>query len=221
VTVSKKSRKSRQAKAMPAAKGGGKRARSGRASRDRGRRKLTMTVAIIAMAAIVIGGGTYGYLRLQRDKEPSVIVKDRATVETSKGTFVMELYPTLAPITVANFEKLAQAGFYDGLVWHRVEGWVVQTGDPTGTGAGGSEDSIALEIAEGLSNVRGAVGMARREDDLNSANSQFYIIKDDATSLDGNYAVFGMVVEGLDVVDKLAIGDKMIKVTVEAGEAPK
>ena len=219
--MSKKSRKSRQAKAMPAAKGGGKRARSGRASRDRGRRKLTMTVAIIAMVAIVIGGATYGYLRLQRDKEPSVIVKDRATVETSKGTFVMELYPTLAPITVANFEKLAQAGFYDGLVWHRVEDWVVQTGDPAGTGRGGSEDSIALEIAEGLSNVRGAVGMARREDDLNSANSQFYIIKDDATSLDGNYAVFGMVVEGLDVVDKLAVGDTMIKVTVEAGEAPK
>ena len=219
--MSKKSRKSRQAKATPAAKGGGKRARPGRASRDRGRRTLTMTVAIIAMAAIVIGGATYGYLRLQRDKEPSVIVKDRATVETSKGTFVMELYPTLAPITVANFEKLAQAGFYDGLVWHRVEGWVVQTGDPTGTGTGGSEDSIALEIAEGLSNVRGAVGMARREDDLNSANSQFYIIKDDATSLDGDYAVFGMVVEGLDVVDKLAVGDTMIKVTVEAGEAPK
>ena len=219
--MSKKSRKSRQAKATPAAKGGGKRARPGGASRDRPRRKLTMTVAIIAMAAIVIGGATYGYLRLQRDKEPSVIVKDRATVETSKGTFVMELYPTLAPITVANFEKLAQAGFYDGLVWHRVLDWVVQTGDPTGTGAGGSEDSIALEIAEGLSNVRGAVGMARREDDLNSANSQFYIIKDDATSLDGDYAVFGMVVEGLDVVDKLAVGDTMIKVTVEAGEAPK
>jgi len=219
--VSKKSRKSRQAKATPGAKGGGKRARPGGASRDRPRRKLTMTVAIIAMAAIVIGGVTYGYLQRQRDKEPSVIVKDRATVETSKGTFVMELYPTLAPITVANFEKLAQAGFYDGLVWHRVEGWVVQTGDPTGTGRGGSEDNIALEIAEGLSNVRGAVGMARREDDLNSANSQFYIIKDDATSLDGDYAVFGMVVEGLDVVDKLAVGDTMIKVTVEAGEAPK
>jgi len=219
--VSKKSRESRQAKATPAAKGGGKRARPGRASRDRARRKLTMTVAVIALAAIVIGGGTYGYLRLQRDKEPSVIVKDRATVETSKGTFVMELYPTLAPNTVANFEKLAKAGFYDGLVWHRVEDWVVQTGDPTGTGTGGSEDNIALEIAEGLSNVRGAVGMARRGDDRNSANSQFYIIKSDATSLDRAYAVFGLVLEGLDVVDKLAVGDKMIKVTVEAGEAPK
>ena len=218
--MSKKSRKSRQAKATPAAKGGGKRARPGGASRDRARRKLTMTVAIIAMAAIVIGGVTYGYLRLQRDREPSVIVKDRATVETSKGTFVMELYPTLAPITVANFEKLAKAGFYDGLVWHRVEDWVVQTGDPTGTGRGGSEDNIALEIADGLSNVRGAVGMARG-DDPNSANSQFYIVKSDATFLDGDYAVFGLVVEGLDIVDKLATGDTMIKVTVEAGEAPK
>jgi len=218
--VSKKSRKSRQAKATPAAKGGGKRARPGGASRDRPRRKLTMTVAVIAMAAIVIGGVAYGYLRLQRDKEPSVIVKDRATVETSKGTFVMELYPTLAPITVANFEKLAKAGFYDGLVWHRVEDWVVQTGDPTGTGRGGSEDNIALEIADGLSNVRGAVGMARG-DDRNSATSQFYIIKRDAMSLDGSYAVFGLVVEGLDVVDKLAIGDTMVKVTVEAGEVPK
>jgi peptidyl-prolyl cis-trans isomerase B (cyclophilin B) len=219
--VSKKSRKSRQAKATPAAKGGGKRARPGGASRDRPRRKRVMTVAIIALAAIVIGGVTYGYLRLQRDKEPAAMVKDRATVETSKGTFVMELYPTLAPITVANFEKLAKAGFYDGLVWHRVEDWVVQTGDPTGTGRGGSEEAIALEIAEGLSHVRGAVGMARRGDDPNSATSQFYIVKSDATFLDGDYAVFGLVVEGLDVVDKLAIGDTMIKVTVEAGEAPK
>jgi cyclophilin family peptidyl-prolyl cis-trans isomerase len=180
-----------------------------------------MTVAIIALAAIVIGGGTYGYLQRQKDNEPAAMVKDRATVETSKGAFVMELYPTLAPITVANFEKLATAGFYDGLVWHRVEDWVVQTGDPTGTGTGGSEDSIALEIAEGLSHVRGAVGMARRRDDRNSATSQFYIVKSDATFLDGDYAVFGLVVEGLDVVDKLAIGDTMIKVTVEAGEAPK
>jgi peptidyl-prolyl cis-trans isomerase B (cyclophilin B) len=218
--VSKKSGKSRQAKATPAAKGGSKRARRGQASRDRARRKLTMAVAVIALAAIVVGGGTYGYLQWAGDREPAAMVKDRATVETSKGTFVMELYPTLAPITVANFEKLAKAGFYDGLVWHRVENWVVQTGDPTGTGTGGSKDTIALEIAKGLSNVRGAVGMARSTDP-NSATSQFYIVKSDATGLDGAYAVFGMVVEGLDVVDRLAIGDTMVKVTVEAGEAPK
>lgn len=147
-------------------------------------------------------------------------MKDKATVQTNKGTIVMELYPTLAPNTVANFTKLATAGFYTGLVWHRVENWVVQTGDPTGTGTGGSKDRLALEIAKGLSNVRGAVGMARSQD-RNSATSQFYIVKSDAKSLDNNYAVFGMVVEGMNVVDKLAIGDKMLTVTVEAGAAPK
>ncbi len=139
---------------------------------------------------------------------------DTVTVETSKGTFVMKLYPTLVPNTVENFRRLAEQGFYDGLKWHRVENWVVQTGDPTGTGRGGSDQNIALEINEKLSNKKGAVGMARSAHP-DSASSQFYILRSDALSLDGNYAVFGYVVEGMDVIDKLEINDDMIRVTYE------
>lgn len=123
------------------------------------------------------------------------------------------------PITVANFEKLAEAGFYNGLVWHRVEGWVVQTGDPTGTGAGGSKQTIKLETHPKLTNVRGGVGMARKPD-RDSASSQFYVLKANARSLDGDYAIFGKVTEGMDVVDKITAQDKMLTVTiVRAGAA--
>ncbi|MEX0975020.1 MAG: peptidylprolyl isomerase [Bacillota bacterium] len=159
------------------------------------------------------------YVRREAAKEVSG-TPDVVKIETSKGLIVMEVYPDLTPITVANFEKLANKGFYDGLIWHRVEDWVVQTGDPQGTGYGGSEETIKLEINRKLSNVRGAVGMARSAD-RNSASSQFYVLRRDATSLDGDYAIFGKVVTGMDVVDKVAIGDKMLKVTVEPGTPAK
>ncbi len=141
---------------------------------------------------------------------------DLVKIETSKGTIEMEIYPDLCPITVANFEELANSNFYNGLVWHRVEDWVIQTGDPLGTGYGGSEKMIKLEINRKLSNVRAAVGMAR-SNDPNSASSQFYILKRDAKSLDGNYAIFGLVKRGMDVVDRLSVGDRMVSVTVTKG----
>lgn len=134
-------------------------------------------------------------------------------IDTTKGTVVLELYPKLMPVTVSNFTGLAQSGFYDGLVWHRVEDWVVQTGDPQGTGYGGSGKTIKLETSPVLKNVRGAVGMARSQDP-NSASSQFYILKRDASWLDGQYAVFGKVTSGMDVIDKLEKGDRMLKVSV-------
>lgn len=172
----------------------------------------------ILVAAVLVGGIAVGIrYRNQKSAKEGFGTADVVKIETSKGLIVMELYPDLTPITVANFENLANAGFYNGLIWHRVEDWVVQTGDPQGTGYGGSDKTIKLEISRQLSNVRGAVGMARSSDP-NSASSQFYVLKKDAKSLDGKYAIFGKVTAGMDVIDKIAIGDKMIKVTVEPGQ---
>lgn len=133
------------------------------------------------------------------------------TINTAKGDIVFQVYPKLMPVTVANFEKLVKANFYNGLTFHRVEDWVIQGGDPKGDGTGGPGWTIKLETNTKLKNVRGAVAMARSQDP-NSAGSQFYILKKDMSSLDGQYAVFGKVVKGMDVVDKIAIGDKMLTV---------
>lgn len=167
---------------------------------------------------LVVAAGAY-YLT-QRGTKEGFGTPDIVRIETNKGLIVMEVYPDLVPVTVKNFEDLAKSGFYDGLIWHRVEYWVVQTGDPQGTGYGGSGKTIKLEINRQLSNVRGAVGMARSQA-RDSATSQFYILKADATSLDGDYAIFGRVIEGMEVVDQLAIGDQMLKVTVEPGTPVK
>lgn len=119
-----------------------------------------------------------------------------------------------APITTKNFIELAQKGFYDGLTFHRVEpGFVVQGGDPKGDGTGGSEKTIPLEINALLTHKKGAVGMARSQDP-NSASSQFYICLGDAKFLDNSYAVFGQVIAGQDIAEKIAKGDKMTKVTI-------
>ncbi len=125
------------------------------------------------------------------------------------GTIKLELYPEKAPKTVANFEKLVQEGFYDGLTFHRViSGFMIQGGDPTGTGMGGSEETIPGEfMANGFPNPirheRGVISMARTNDP-NSASSQFFIMHEDGFFLDGNYAAFGKVVEGMEEVDKIA-----------------
>ena len=135
-------------------------------------------------------------------------------IETSKGDILMEVYPEKMPITASNFLDLVKRGFYDGLTWHRVEDWVVQTGDPQGTGMGGSGKTIKLETHDDLKNVVGAVAMARSQA-RDSASSQFYILKKEADWLDGDYAVFGKVNEEcMGVVNDLAIGDKMNKVTI-------
>lgn len=127
-----------------------------------------------------------------------------AVLETNMGTIKFRLYQIGAPITSANFIKLAESGFYDGLIFHRViDDFVIQTGDPTGTGAGGSDETIVREINEALTHVDGAVGMARASDP-NSATSQFYICDGPQHTLDGKYAVFGQVVEGMDVVRAMA-----------------
>lgn len=132
------------------------------------------------------------------------------TLETQKGNIVFELYPDEAPVTVANFVKLVSDNFYNqpGMKFHRVvPGFVIQTGDPTGTGAGGSKDRIPLEIKNKLSHdAKGIVAMARGASP-NSATSQFYITLAPQKTLDAKYAVFGRVVSGLDVLDKIEKGD--------------
>lgn len=134
-------------------------------------------------------------------------------LNTAKGDIELELYPDQMPITVGNFLKLTEDGFYSGLTFHRVEHWVVQGGDPKGNGTGGPGWTIKLETHDDLKNLRGAVAMARSANP-DSAGSQFYILKTDANWLDGQYAVFGKVTKGMDVVDELEIGDKMEEVKV-------
>ncbi len=138
-----------------------------------------------------------------------------AILETVKGTIKFELFEKEAPITTKNFIDLTQKGFYNGLTFHRVEpGFVIQGGDPKGNGTGGSGKTIPLEIAPSLTHKKGAVGMARSQDP-NSASSQFYICLEDAKFLDKNYAVFGQVIEGQDVAQKIKKGDKILKAAIQ------
>ncbi len=125
------------------------------------------------------------------------------------GVIRLELYPSVAPITVENFTRLADEGFYDGHIFHRViKGFMIQGGDPTGTGMGGSGTNIKGEFSQNgvpnnIAHVRGVISMARSRS-YDSASSQFFIMHVDAPHLDGQYAAFGKVIEGMDVVDAIA-----------------
>jgi cyclophilin family peptidyl-prolyl cis-trans isomerase len=141
----------------------------------------------------------------------------RAVIETDKGQITVELYEDKAPITSSNFIDLVQRGFYDGLKFHRYEpGFVIQGGDPFGNGTGGFRDpatgrerTISLEVSPELKHgPAGALAMARSQNP-NSASSQFYITLGQAAFLDMQYAVFGRVTEGMDVVNQLRAGDVM------------
>ncbi len=169
-------------------------------------------VLLIGLAVLVVNTGLFA-AKARRERADAQVT-ETVKIEMEKGTIVIEVYPKLMPVTSKNFLGLAKSGFYDGIVWHRVEDWVVQTGDPQGTGCGGSGKTIKLETTKNLKNIRGAVAMARSMDP-DSASSQFYVLKTDAPWLDGDYAVFGKVVSGMDVIDSIEIGDKMLKVTVE------
>lgn len=125
------------------------------------------------------------------------------------GTISVELDADNAPITVTNFVNLAQSGFYDGLTFHRIiDGFMMQGGDPLGDGTGGSEQTIKGEFSNNgvenpLSHTRGAISMARKGASMDSATSQFFIVHQDCTRLDGDYAVFGHVTEGMEIVDEI------------------
>lgn len=131
-------------------------------------------------------------------------------IEMENGGIIdIELYEDKAPITVKNFVKLVSEGFYDGLIFHRViKGFMIQGGDPTGTGMGGSGQNITGEfringIKNDISHKRGVISMARAQS-FNSASSQFFIMHKDCAQLDGSYAAFGKVVAGMEVVDEIA-----------------
>ncbi len=155
-------------------------------------------------------------------KGERVLANRTATIETSKGKITLELFLDKAPITAGNFVDLVEKGFYDGLTFHRYEpGFVIQGGDPKGNGTGGYEDPatgrerrIKLEISPELKHGEaGALAMARSSDP-NSASSQFYITLGPAAFLDGNYAVFGRVTDGLDVVKQIRAGERMTRVSM-------
>lgn len=140
-----------------------------------------------------------------------------ATISTAKGDIVVQLDASAAPLTVNNFVFLARQGFYDGLTFHRVEpGFVIQGGDPTGTGGGGPGYTVPAEIQ--LPHVEGAIAMARRSDEVNptraSSGSQFYITLAATPFLDEGYTAFGHVVEGMDMVKSIAVGDVIEKITI-------
>lgn len=143
------------------------------------------------------------------------------------GTVKLELDEGTAPLTVANFIKLANQGFYNGLTFHRImDGFMIQGGDPKGNGTGGSGENIKGEFAQNgvenpISHVKGVISMARANDP-DSASSQFFITVADATFLDGGYAAFGRVTEGMDVVEKIAKDAKPIdnNGTIPADQQP-
>ena len=142
-------------------------------------------------------------------------------METSKGAVTIALRPDLAPNHVARIKELARQGFYDGIVFHRViDGFMAQTGDPTGTGTGGSGKKLTAEFSR-EPHVRGVCSMARAADP-NSADSQFFICFDDARFLDGKYTVWGNVTAGMEAIDRIKRGepvadpDRIVSLTVAA-----
>jgi peptidylprolyl isomerase/peptidyl-prolyl cis-trans isomerase B (cyclophilin B) len=135
-------------------------------------------------------------------------------IATDKGDIVFTFFPDEAPVHTAAFMKLAEAGFYDGLNFHRVEpGFVVQGGDPDGDGTGGPGYRLKAEFSD-LPHLRGTVAMARSSNP-DSAGSQFYICLNDARFLDKQYTVFGQMTEGFDVLDQIRVGDAMNSVSIE------
>lgn len=152
-----------------------------------------------------------------------------ATIEVEDyGTIKLELEADVAPVTVANFAKLVGDGFYNGLTFHRIiSGFMVQGGDPNGNGTGGSSEKIVGEFSENghpnsISHVRGTISMARSQA-YNSASSQFFIMQADTPSLDGQYAAFGHVTEGMDVVDAMceAVRPTDNNGTIAAADQPR
>ncbi len=147
--------------------------------------------------------------------------EDTLIIETTRGPVTVEMRSDLAPKHCARIKELARQGFYDGVVFHRViDGFMAQTGDPTGTGAGGSGQKLQAEFSA-EPHVRGVLSMARAQSP-DSGDSQFFICFDDAAFLDGKYTVWGKVVEGMDNVDKITRGeppanpDKIVSMRVAA-----
>ena len=168
-------------------------------------------VAVVIAAVVLLASGYWVY-ETYIYKPPPIF----AQIDTSLGSFEVELYPACAPATVANFVQLAQHGFYDNLVWHRiVQGFVIQTGDPNTRngvnstratwGEGGSNQTVPLEWCGWLHNYAGYLAMAHLQGEVNSGTSQFFVnLTNSSTALlDDNYTVFGKVISGMNVVQAI------------------
>ncbi len=169
------------------------------------KKKAAVATAAPTIAAATVGAEITQNADYARADDPIATI----TMEDG-GVITVELYPAAAPNTVANFVELANSGFYDGLTFHRViSGFMIQGGDPEGDGTGGPGYSIKGEFsANGVDNklahTRGVISMARSSAGYDTAGSQFFIMHGDAKSLDGQYAAFGAVTSGMDVVDQIA-----------------
>ncbi len=188
---------------------------------DKMKRNSFRLSCLAAVAVLVLASACKG----ATDGLPVRNTGHYAIIETDRGSIIVELYPAVAPKTVANFETLVNKGFYNGLTFHRVEpGFVVQGGDPDGTGTGGPGYTVPGEINANEHHLRGTLATARTSDQVNpqraSSGSQFYICLDKAPFLDGQYTIFGGVIKGMDVVDQIQKGDHMKKITL-AKEPPK
>jgi peptidyl-prolyl cis-trans isomerase B (cyclophilin B) len=197
---------------------------------DRMNRFSRLSLALTAVGTAALFSMTPGQAAPPKPMHHSMAAHAAASAPivrmvTTRGTILIKLYPQDAPISVANFEKLVKKGFYNGLSFHRITDLgapgaskIVQGGDPAGNGSGGPGYTIKGEFSSNgvknpLTHVAGAVAMARTQAP-DSAGSQFYICVNPVHFLDGNYAVFGQVIKGLDVAGKLQVGDKMTKVTL-------
>lgn len=173
---------------------------------DRHHRRLLLLIVVLVAAVIVLFA-----VRGKKESTEAIDTAGKHHIEIQVkdyGTIKAELDGDTAPITVANFLKLAESGFYDGLTFHRIiDGFMIQGGDPKGNGTGGADKTIKGEFSQNgvenkLSHVRGTLSMARSQD-MDSASSQFFIVQSDCTYLDGQYAAFGTVTEGMELVDKI------------------
>ena len=176
-----------------------------------------LAAARILMAlvlAVVLGGGTLHAQSLTPPKETPVLdLENTLYLDLEYGRVVIKLRPDLAPQHVARVKELVRQGFYDGIVFHRViDGFMAQTGDPKGNGTGGSGKNLPAEFNDGK-HVRGAVSMARSAS-INSADSQFFIMLGDMSSLDHEYTYWGEVVSGMEFVDRIRKGDPQENGTV-------
>ena len=198
------------------------------------RRGLLSVLAAVAAFAL-LAGPAGAQERKRYDKEPEMKIDQNkvyvARMDTTSGPIVLELYPKLAPHHVNSFVFLAKEGFYNGVIFHRViPGFMIQGGDPTGTGSGGPGYELKAEFND-TKHVRGILSMARTQDP-DSAGSQFFIMHGTAPSLDNKYTVFGKVTEGLETVDKIVNAPtgandrpnqptKINKVTIEEKDGAK
>ena len=164
--------------------------------------KIALLMGLILILSCSLAG-------CKKSEEP-VTGKHHVNIEVEQyGTIKVELDADAAPLTVSNFMNLAKKKFYNGLTFHRVvNGFVIQGGDPLGNGRGGSDNPIKGEfsangVENAISHVRGTISMARSNSDYDSATSQFFIVQSDSLQLDGEYAGFGHVTEGMEIVDKI------------------